>query len=502
MKKKICAIALSAVMIGSAGTLAACSDGEKDEKQAYVSLDINPAIELIVDKNENVISVRGENEDGQVLLYGETGIKGEKLDKAIEKITDLAVEYGYLDEDNKVVDALVSSGDGKFAEKVLNKVNASVTTTAANLGINVTVDGEGAYSLLRKMDEVKKQFPNDKAVQEMSVEKFRLALSVSETGEISLEAAISMDDKELIKMLGEATQRVEEFATSAYTQAKMKAEAVYEQATEIAGYAVYTTYYIEKALTHPMTAYYGGVYQMYASAAKGFEVICDVAEFSASVSKYPLDEEQVEAVVTALGMESADALKNSSGEITVESIEAYADKLFKNSPASEALDKIKADLSEALSKVESAIGEKVDELTVKYKPQIESATATARKVLETVEIATSILPESIRNIIDTCTADLNEILSRIDAMIAGDTIGLDDLRAEADRLNEKAQEYADKIKADLTEDELKELEARRDAVISKMNEQKQILDKALEDAEAEAKEYLAGLKEARKNHGV
>ena len=76
------------MLAGSMCALTVCgSDGtEKAEKQAYVSLDINPAIELIVDKDNNVVSVRGENEDGQVLLYEETGIKGEKSMPQLTKL--------------------------------------------------------------------------------------------------------------------------------------------------------------------------------------------------------------------------------------------------------------------------------------------------------------------------------------------------------------------------------------------------------------------------------
>ena len=498
MKKKFAAIALSAMLAGSMCALTACDFGgtDKAEKQAYVSLDINPAIELIVDKDNNVVSVRGENEDGQVLLYEETGIKGEKIDAAINKITDLAVRYGYLDEDNKVVDTLVTSGDNAFASEILSKVNTSVTATAANLGLTVTTDGEGAYSLLRKMDEVKKQFPNNKAVQNMSVSKFKLALSVSETGEITLDAAVALDDSKLIEMLKEVSPQIEEFATATFVEAKTKALAVYEQATELAGYAVYTQYYLEKMLSHPLTAYYGGVYQMYASAAKGFDVICDVASLAANVSNYPLNEAQINAVVTALGMESADALKNSKGEITVDSIEAYADKLFKNTPASETLEQTKGALTKALAQAESVIKEKVNEMTAEYKPQIETALASARQVTATVE---SLIPEGIKNAFNTVTSDLKDILNEIDGIIAGEKLDLNVLRDKANRLDEKATEYLNKIKADMSEEEFAEVEARKAAAIAKMSEQKQALDKALDDAATAAKDYLSQLKEARKN---
>ncbi len=502
MKKKFVAIALSAMLAGSMCAFTACNSdgsGDTENKQAYVSLDINPAIELIVDKDNNVVSVRGENEDGQVLLYEETGIKGEKIDAAIQKITDLAVQYGYLDEDNKVVDTIVTSGDNAFATEILSKVNTSVTATAANLGLNVTCDGEGAYSLLRKMDEVKKQFPNNTAIQNMSVQKFKLALSVSETGEISLDAAVALDDAKLIEMLKEVSPQIEEFATATYIEAKTKALAVYEQATELAGYGVYTQYYLEKMLSHPLTAYYGGVYQMYASAAKGFDVICDVASLAANASNYPLNETQINAVVTALGMESADVLKNSEGKITVDSIEAYADKLFKNTPASETLEKTKAALTKALSEAEAVIKENVNEMTAEYKPQIESALAGARRILASVEKMMVSMPDSIKTVLNTCTADLKEILAEIDTILAGDKIEIDDLRDRADRLDEKAQDYLKKIKADLSEEEWKELETRRLETIEKMSAQKQAFEKAIDDAAKAAKDYLAELKEARKN---
>ncbi len=502
MKKRFAAIAVSAMLAGSVCAFTACGSGEntdKTEKQAYVSLDINPAIELIVDKNNNVVSVRGENEDGQVLLYEETGIKGENIDAAIRKITDLAVQYGYLSEDNKVVDALVTSGDNDFAAEILSKVNASVTATAANLGLNVTCDGEGAYSLLRKMEEVKKQFPDNKAVQNMSVQKFKLALSVSETGELSIDAAVELDDEELIEMLKEVSPKIEEFATAAYTEAKTRALAVYDRAIKLAGYGVYTQYYLEHMLSHPLTAYYGGVYQMYASAAKGFDVVCDVATLAAGISDYPLDEAQVNAVVAALGMESADALKNSDGEITVDSIEAYADKLFKNTPASETLEQTKADLTEALSQAETIIKEKVNELTDEYKTQIEAASENARLILTSVKNMMNSMPDSIKTVLASCTKDLEDILVEIDNILDGGKIELDYLRDMANRLDEKAQEYLKKIEADLSEEELAEIEAMEKEVIEGMSAQKQELEAALDKAEEAAKAYLAALKEERKN---
>ena len=500
MKKRFLSIVLAVALVCSVGAFTACGGNDDKDKQAYVSLDINPSIELIVDKNDNVVSVRGENEDGQVLLYEETGIIGEKVDVAVKKITDLAIQYGYLNENNKVVETLVSAGDKKVADKLLDKVNATVTATAEKTGLSVTTDGEGAYSLLRKMEQVKKQFPNNKAVQNMTPAKFRLALSVSETGEITLETAIELDDAELVEMLKEASAKIEAYATEAYLEAKEKAFAVYDEATKLAVYGVYTQFYFEKILSHPVTAYYGGVYQMYASASKGINVICDIAEHAIKVCNYPLNEEQVAKIAEILGLESVDVLKNANGEITVASIEAYVDKLFKNSPEYDDLQQVKAELSNALNEIEITVKAKIDELAKEYQPQIETAVAMAESVAESIETLVAGLPEAVKAEITSATEELKNILNNVKAIANGEKVSIDDLRKEADRLENKANEYLDKINADLSKEELAELQKRADAVVDKMTKQKAELEKAIAEAEKVAKDYLESLKEARKSN--
>lgn len=502
MKKKILAIVLAAVMVCSVCAFTACDMfNTPNDSQAYVSLDINPAIELIVDSDNNVVCVRGENEDGQVLLYQEEGIVGVSVDVAIQKITDLAIEYGYLSEDNKVVDTLVTSDSDKFATEILNKVNATVTATASNLGLTVTTDGEGAWSLLRQMEEVKAQFPNNQAIQNMSVQKFKLALSVSETGDISIEAAVEMDDAELIAELQKATAKIEEFATEAYTKAKETALAAYDQVTEVASYGAYTLFYTKNILKHLTTCYYGGVYQMYATAAKGIGAVCKLAELATSVKNYPLNNEQIAAVVEALGLESSDPIKNSNGEVTVESIEAYADVLFKNSPAGQELEQMKADLTTALGNAESVIKQKVNEISEEYKPQIEAAVEAANEVMKTVKAAMEAVKTiaSAFPLFNQIVTDFTDTMGDIETIIKGDAIMLDALKEKVVRLETKANEYLEKIKGDLSEEEWTTVENDRLAIIEKMSDAKTNLENALSQAEQSAKDYLANLKAERKN---
>ena len=122
MKKKI--LAVSALLCAGAMTLslAACnSDNTEAEAASFVSLDINPSIELTLDKNNKVLSVYGGNEDGQVLLYKEEDFIGVDVETAVEKITSLAVKYGYLDENNKVVETSVTSAKAELTESLLSR---------------------------------------------------------------------------------------------------------------------------------------------------------------------------------------------------------------------------------------------------------------------------------------------------------------------------------------------------------------------------------------------
>lgn len=497
--KKFLAILL--VLTCSLALFASCVDTGKDkDKLAYVSVDINPSIELVVDKDNTVVSVRGENEDAQVLLYNESGINGADITDAIDKITSLAIELGYLDEDNKVVNTMVSSSDDKFAQLIEGKVNATVTATASSLGMTVTIDNECVYSLMRKLEEFKAKYPNDENIKNLTSEKFKLALSLSETGEVTLEAAVKLDTKELVEKINIANQKIEEFATDAYLKAKNTALMAYDKATDIAVYGVYTKFYIERIISNPMnamTAYYGGVYNMYAMSAKGFDFICDTAELVNDARSYPLDEKEISKIVTALGMSEneIEELKDSNGEITIDSIEAYADKKFKNSDAYATVEEMKTKLNETLSEIESEISVKVNELKDEYKEEIAIAVEEVNKVLLTIEEAMSMLPESVKNIIDSSVSDIKAIIAEINVVLEDGSIEISELRAFADRLEEKANEYLNKIEDDLTDEEKATLEERKADAVNKMTVEKKKLESALEKAENEAKEKLSAIKE-------
>ena len=299
MKKKILSAIIAGVLtLGCVAPLAAC--GKNDDKSAYVSVDINPSVELIVGSDGKVTGVRGTNEDGLVLLYNESGIEGETVKNAVAKIVNLAVEQGYLNEDNKVVNTTVAATTDKKTEKLEKEVDKVITATADKSGLKVKIDTDGAYSVQRRFEEFKKAHSDSKVVQALTLPRFRLALSVSETGAVSLETAVEMDNEELIAVLKEYDEKIEQFATDAYILAKRQAEAAYDKAVTLYTYSEYSQFYVKNLSTHHKTAYLGGVYQTYASAALMMDSVKKVVEYANRAANYPLTEEQIAAVVKAL----------------------------------------------------------------------------------------------------------------------------------------------------------------------------------------------------------
>jgi len=92
--------------------------------ETFVTLDINPSIELTLDANGIVASVYGANEDGQILLYEEAeNIIGLTYEAAVEYITKLAADLDYLTVDTEQIRALYrqlryGSADGSTSATV------------------------------------------------------------------------------------------------------------------------------------------------------------------------------------------------------------------------------------------------------------------------------------------------------------------------------------------------------------------------------------------------
>ena len=139
---KIISLLLIAVLgISALASCANVDDGNTaaldKEALTYVSLRINPEIELLADEDGNVVSANAVNEDGEVVLTT-VDLEGKSIEEAGAIFTETASDLGYFTPDGEkdtVYIDVESTIDGKDTE-LEEKLNKSIRDYFNNKGIN------------------------------------------------------------------------------------------------------------------------------------------------------------------------------------------------------------------------------------------------------------------------------------------------------------------------------------------------------------------------------
>jgi hypothetical protein len=95
---------------------------------SYITIDINPSVELVVNSDNEVEDVIALNEDGDIIT-SDLDLIGLSIEEASQKVVQAAIDTGYIDElseENTIV--ITSSSDNedrrtKLEESVINKLN-------------------------------------------------------------------------------------------------------------------------------------------------------------------------------------------------------------------------------------------------------------------------------------------------------------------------------------------------------------------------------------------
>ena len=96
---------------------------------SVVSLDVNPSIELKVNRSEKVLSCTPLNDDAREILAGMDGgadLKGAKLDVAVNAIVGSLVRSGYLDSISSAIMISVEDKNTTRAEKLQRELTSAV----------------------------------------------------------------------------------------------------------------------------------------------------------------------------------------------------------------------------------------------------------------------------------------------------------------------------------------------------------------------------------------
>ena len=474
--------------------------GEAGEAVAFVTVDINPSIEITLDDKGLVASVYGANEDGQILLYGEVEVLiGLSYEDAIEYITNLAVELGYLDAETGTINTSVVADDLAFAEEIQSRLGDKIKATATENGITITIDTSDPFSLLCELEELKAKYPDRADIQSLTPTEYKLASTLSEREDISIIAALEYDSSEMIDRISAAHSTLESYATEAYLAAKREASRIFEKAMGIHIAGAYNEIYMKNLMKHVGTFYYGAAYQAYATTAITYRSIYEIKQFGDSMASFQPSATTVEALKTELGLTDTTVLEDENGNITLDSLIKFCDEFIAHNEVPE---DVKAEVQDILADVKVAAELKDKATTTMYAADMVTLKTQIGTVITTINTAYAstkfVMTDEQKADIEACLADLALVEEKVGEIMDGG-VTLTDVDLLATDAEMKAAEMLEKIKADLSDEELAAAEARIEELKALQKKLTEDFEARLSEAEAEAKKYIEDAREARKN---
>ena len=197
---------------------------EEADEYAYVAIDINPSVELII-KNGKLVGVNAINEDASILLSGED-FKGLTVDEATEKIVALAEELGYLNEDNQEVNITVTA-DNEEIEKAIGEAVEKATEKASEIACVVREAKNEVVEEVKKLQE-----ENPELYEKLTPAMHRIITHI-----LALNPDLTYEELLEIKnhykgLKDEAKKKIEELYKNAHQdreEIKAELEALYEE---------------------------------------------------------------------------------------------------------------------------------------------------------------------------------------------------------------------------------------------------------------------------------
>lgn len=137
-KKLVVATCLAALVIGGSGTGAYAY---YKTPVSYLSLDINPSVEIGVNSFDKVVEVEAYNEDGEKILEG-VDVVGSNVSDAINVLVSSAADNGYIADDGSTVVSVTSETD--------NADTATELETEAENGANEALEESEKEAVINK----------------------------------------------------------------------------------------------------------------------------------------------------------------------------------------------------------------------------------------------------------------------------------------------------------------------------------------------------------------
>ncbi|MEG1395069.1 MAG: hypothetical protein RSD04_04885, partial [Clostridia bacterium] len=209
MKKfwKVGVVALAIVVMSTC--FVACDKKPKKETPAttFVTLDINPSIEFVLDEKGKVLTYHADNEDAAVMLYGEADITGKTIEEATNIVLQLSYDLGFLNKDNTGVNVSVVSSKGADAENnIYNDIEVSVNGKKSSFNLQLSAKRSTDYSLQRETEKLKKDNAGKAGYDTLTAEKLALIkVALAQHDDLTMDVAVTYSVDKLMAMSFGAT---------------------------------------------------------------------------------------------------------------------------------------------------------------------------------------------------------------------------------------------------------------------------------------------------------
>ena len=246
---------------------------------SVVSLDVNPSIELKVNRSEKVLACAPLNEDAKAILADMSNgadLKGAKLDVAVNAIVGSLVRNGYLDSISSAIMISVEDKDTARAEKLQRELTSAVD------GVLQTSEAKAAVlTQTLTQDAAREQQARENNISSGKAALVNRVLAINPSLKFDALAKLSVEE---LKDLAEAgapampigKDKAMDIAAAAFgkaSTAKMAYSAVDPELDESpAHYEVEITSQTGEEFEYKVDAYTGAILESKREAADGTEV--------------------------------------------------------------------------------------------------------------------------------------------------------------------------------------------------------------------------------------
>lgn len=133
-----CAGLAAAFVIAFAIGIASFVSISNNADGSVIALDVNPGIEITLNRQDKVKTMRATNDEGLEILQ-ELDVTGEKIDSALTAIVDSLVAGGYLNENANSVLVSVSSAENDDASQLQSLLTEKITSLLSTKGVEASV---------------------------------------------------------------------------------------------------------------------------------------------------------------------------------------------------------------------------------------------------------------------------------------------------------------------------------------------------------------------------